>query len=53
MTLISPGEMGSPIAKHIISNGIEVISPLNERSDKTKFRAKKMELLIQEILPIH
>ena len=41
MTLISPGEMGSPIAKHIISNGIEVISPLNERSDKTKFRAKK------------
>ena len=41
MTLISPGEMGSPIAKHIISNGIEVISPLNERSDKTKIRAKK------------
>jgi len=41
VTLISPGEMGSPIAKHIISNGIEVISPLNERSDKTKIRAKK------------
>lgn len=41
VTLISPGEMGSPIAKYIISNGIKVISPLEGRSDKTRQRAKE------------
>ena len=40
LTLLSPGEMGSPIAKHIISKGIKVISPLDGRSESTKIRAK-------------
>ena len=39
ITLISPGEMGSPIAEYIIASGIKVISPLNFRSDETKKRA--------------
>tara|TARA_B110000438_G_scaffold303471_1_gene365102 strand:+ start:2596 stop:3456 length:861 start_codon:yes stop_codon:yes gene_type:complete len=41
ITLISPGEMGSPIAKYIISSGIKVISPLNSRSEETKKRSIK------------
>jgi|TARA_B110000263_G_scaffold220277_1_gene208047 6-phosphogluconate dehydrogenase (decarboxylating) len=41
ITLISPGEMGSPIAEYIISSGIKVISPLNNRSEETKNRSIK------------
>ena len=41
MTLISPGEMGSPIAEYIISSGIKVISPLNNRSEETRKRSIK------------
>jgi len=41
VTLISPGEMGSPIAEYIISSGIKVISPLNNRSEETKKRSIK------------
>ncbi|MDG2101020.1 MAG: DUF1932 domain-containing protein [Dehalococcoidales bacterium] len=41
VTLISPGEMGSPIAEYIISSGIKVISPLNNRSEETRKRSIK------------
>ena len=38
---MSPGEMGSPIAKCIIKSGINVMSPLKNRSSQTVERAKK------------
>jgi len=41
ITLMSPGEMGSPIAKCIIKSGINVMSPLKNRSAQTVERAKK------------
>ena len=41
ITLMSPGEMGSPIAEEIINSGIRVISPLKNRSKQTFERAKK------------
>ncbi|MAU25023.1 MAG: NAD(P)-binding domain-containing protein [Dehalococcoidia bacterium] len=41
ITLMSPGEMGSPIAKCIIKSGINVMSPLKNRSSQTVERAKK------------
>jgi len=41
ITLMSPGEMGSPIAEQIINSGIKVISPLKNRSNQTRERAKK------------
>jgi len=41
ITLMSPGEMGSPIANCIIKSGINVISPLKNRSAQTVERAKK------------
>ncbi len=41
ITLMSPGEMGSPIAKCIIKSGINVMSPLKNRSTQTVERAKK------------
>lgn len=41
ITLMSPGEMGSPIAQQIIQSGIKVISPLKNRSIQTRDRAKK------------
>ena len=39
ITLMSPGEMGSPIAERIIKSGIRVISPLSGRSKNTIERA--------------
>ena len=44
ITLMSPGEMGSPIAKCIIKSGINVMSPLKNRSAQTVERAKKYEI---------
>ena len=41
ITLMSPGEMGSPIAERIIKSGIRVISPLSGRSKNTIERARK------------
>ena len=44
ITLMSPGEMGSPIAEQIINSGIRVISPLKNRSKQTCERAKKFRI---------
>ena len=41
ITIMSPGEMGSPIAERIIKSGIRVISPLSGRSKNTIERARK------------
>ena len=45
ITLMSPGEMGSPIAEQIQNSGIDVISPLKNRSKQTRDRAKKYGII--------
>ncbi|MBA46921.1 MAG: hypothetical protein CL893_02430 [Dehalococcoidia bacterium] len=42
---MSPGEMGSPIAEQIQNSGIDVISPLKNRSKQTRDRAKKYGII--------
>ncbi len=50
ITLMSPGEMGSPIAEQIINSGIDVISPLKNRSPQTFERARKYGITDSENL---
>jgi 3-hydroxyisobutyrate dehydrogenase-like beta-hydroxyacid dehydrogenase len=42
ISLLSPGDMGSNIARFLIDGGYEIISPLDERSESTQQRANKI-----------
>ena len=42
IAIISPGNMGSGVGKFLVEGGFEVIAPLNDRSDFTRFRAEKL-----------
>jgi len=42
IAIISPGNMGSGVGKFLVEGGFEVIAPLNDRSDFTRFRAEKI-----------
>jgi len=41
IVLVSPGGLGTELATHLVSRGVEVVSPLTGRSDLTRIRASQ------------
>ena len=42
--IISPGDMGHAVGKHLINNNVKVISALDDRSNRTKALAKDAKI---------
>ena len=42
IAIISPGNMGSGVGKFLVEGGFDVIAPLDDRTDFTRCRAKKL-----------
>ena len=42
VAIISPGNMGSGVGKFLVEGGFDVIAPLDDRSNFTRSRAKKL-----------